>query len=156
MIIQDPCTHRYLMWFTHRMPQKLILPAPVRAVWDPAAKQHCWMFRLMAIILFQWNLVCENKYKISMSNTIFFAGVFFGALIFGFISDCVGRKKTLAICLYLQMPISLAIAFIPNYLGFVILRFLLGVWLQVFLHLITCLFICLPHARSQSLVYYIF
>ena len=93
--------------------------------------RHNFSALINTISVLQWNLVCDNKYKISMSNTIYFTGVFCGALIFGFISDCIGRKPTLAICLYLQMPISLAIAFIPNYLGFIILRFLLGVWLQV-------------------------
>lgn len=32
------------------------------------------------------------------------------------------------------MPISLTIAFVPNYTTFTILRFLLGVWLQVSLN----------------------
>jgi len=82
-------------------------------------------------LVFQFQLVCDNTYKISLSTTIFFLGVFAGAFVFGFISDQIGRKKTLALCLYVQIPVSFGIAFAPNWITFCVLRFILGVWLQV-------------------------
>ena len=75
--------------------------------------------------------MCDAKYKVPLSNTMFFLGVFCGAFIFGIISDHLGRKKTLAICLYSHIPISLSVAFMPEYISFTVLRFILGVWLQV-------------------------
>ncbi|XP_067931630.1 organic cation transporter protein-like isoform X2 [Watersipora subatra] len=89
----------------------------------------------------EWDLVCGDTYRVSLASTLFFCGVFVGALVFGFVADHLGRKKTLAICLYTQMPISLAIAFMPSYVPFTIMRFVLGIWLQgvssvAFLHCI--------------------
>lgn len=89
------------------------------------------MINLFLSISLQYNLVCDEKYKVPLSNTMFFLGVFCGAFIFGIISDHLGRKKTLAISLYLQVPISLAVAFMPEYISFTVLRFILGIWLQV-------------------------
>ncbi|XP_078339711.1 organic cation transporter protein-like isoform X3 [Crassostrea virginica] len=72
------------------------------------------------------NLVCDNKYKISLSKTIFFAGVFSGSFCFGMISDLIGRKKTLLIGVLFQLASTLALAWSQNYLMYVLLRFCTG------------------------------
>lgn len=110
----------------------------------------------MNLICFQWNLVCDEKFKIHLSSTMFFLGVFFGAFLFGFISDHLGRKITLAICLYTQMPISLAVAFMPDFISFTIMRFVLGVWLQVTIMFVTNIYKHVLHIKIsyKSCIYH--
>ena len=54
-----------------------------------------------------------------------------GGVIFGMISDRFGRKKVLLFTLYSHIMVAVAVAFIPNYTGFVILRFIIGFLMQV-------------------------
>lgn len=72
------------------------------------------------------NLVCDNKYRISLSKTIYFAGVLTGSFLFGMVSDLIGRKKTLFIGIVFELASTLALAWSYNYLTYVILRFCTG------------------------------
>ena len=54
-----------------------------------------------------------------------------GGVIFGMISDRYGRKKVLLFTMYAHIAVAVAVAFIPNYTGFVILRFVVGFLMQV-------------------------
>ncbi|XP_076081369.1 organic cation transporter protein-like [Mytilus galloprovincialis] len=72
------------------------------------------------------NLVCENKYKVSLSKTIFFAGILLGSIVFGVISDALGRKKTVLVSVLLMFSSGMSLAWSINYLMFVILRFCNG------------------------------
>ncbi|XP_061177531.1 organic cation transporter protein-like [Saccostrea echinata] len=72
------------------------------------------------------NLVCDDKYKISLSKTIFFAGVLTGSFVFGMISDRIGRRKTLLISILFELSSTLALAWSYNYVMYVILCFCSG------------------------------
>ncbi|XP_076081366.1 organic cation transporter protein-like [Mytilus galloprovincialis] len=72
------------------------------------------------------NLVCDNKYKISLSKTIFFGGVLVGSFMFGIISDTIGRRKTLLIATLFLFASGLTLAWSQSYTMFVILRFCTG------------------------------
>ena len=63
--------------------------------------------------------------------TIYFCGVMIGGVVFGIISDKYGRKKVLLFTMYAHIMVAVAVAFIPNYIGFVILRFVIGFLMQV-------------------------
>ena len=63
--------------------------------------------------------------------TIYFSGVMIGGIIFGMISDKYGRKKVLLFTMYAHILVGVAVSFIPNYAGFVILRFIIGFLMQV-------------------------
>ena len=63
--------------------------------------------------------------------TIYFAGVMIGGVIFGMISDRFGRRKVLLFTMYAHIIFGIAVAFIPNYTGFVTLRFIIGFLMQV-------------------------
>jgi len=54
------------------------------------------------------------------------SGVLLGAFIFGILSDAIGRKKTLLICIFLQGASGVACGFAPEYYSFVFLRLLVG------------------------------
>nr|KAG5690161.1 hypothetical protein BaRGS_013618 [Batillaria attramentaria] len=78
----------------------------------------------------QWDLVCDNKYLASLATTIYFSGVMVGGLLFGFLSDFVGRLPILLFTLYLPVAVGVGTAFAHSYVLFVTLRFIQGVLMQ--------------------------
>ncbi|XP_060072912.1 organic cation transporter protein-like [Ylistrum balloti] len=72
------------------------------------------------------DIVCEDKFKTSHAQTIFFGGVFVGAIGFGSLSDIIGRKKTLYISFWLLLGTTLGVAWAPDFVTFCVLRCLVG------------------------------
>ncbi|KAK3593126.1 hypothetical protein CHS0354_018254 [Potamilus streckersoni] len=72
------------------------------------------------------NLVCDDVYLQSLASMLFFAGVLVGAFFFGFLSDKIGRKKTLYVSFILMLISTVALTWAPNYAAFVSLRFFVG------------------------------
>ncbi|KAL3882128.1 hypothetical protein ACJMK2_028499 [Sinanodonta woodiana] len=79
-----------------------------------------------ATFVSQVNLVCDDIYLLSLANMLYFAGVFFGAFIFGFFSDRIGRKKTIYVSFILMLVSTVVLTWAPNYAAYVSLRFLVG------------------------------
>ncbi|XP_046374364.1 organic cation transporter protein-like [Haliotis rufescens] len=77
--------------------------------------------------LAQYNIVCANKGWRATSNSITFAGSLVGALFLGLLSDVIGRKKTFFLSIFFHCASSISIAFAPNMVGFIALRFINGV-----------------------------
>jgi len=74
----------------------------------------------------QWDLVCDKNYLVEMSQSVFNFGVMVGAIIFTSMADRLGRKPIHLTCQYSMFAVGLAIAFAPNYITFVVLRFVQG------------------------------
>ncbi len=49
-----------------------------------------------------------------------------GAIVFTSLADRLGRKPVHLGCQYAMIPLGVALAFAPNYVTFVVLRFILG------------------------------
>ncbi|XP_046583398.1 organic cation transporter protein-like [Haliotis rubra] len=77
--------------------------------------------------LAQFNIVCGNKGWRATSNSITFAGSLVGAIFLGLLSDLIGRKKTFFLSIFFHCASSISIAFAPNMVGFIALRFINGV-----------------------------
>ncbi|XP_072036910.1 organic cation transporter protein-like [Amphiura filiformis] len=77
-------------------------------------------------IISDFNLVCDESSFSNLAQSIFFAGVLCGDILFGAIADRVGRRHTLLVALVIQLTAGIATVFSPNYLTFVILRFLIA------------------------------
>ncbi len=75
--------------------------------------------------------MCDDAYKASLATTIYFCGVMVGGLVFGTLSDKFGRRPVLLFCLYSPCILGVLLFLIKNYIAFVILRFILGLVLQV-------------------------
>ena len=70
--------------------------------------------------------MCDNDYLAEMSQSVFNFGVMVGAIIFTSMSDKLGRKPIHLACSYCMLVLGVIIAFAPNYITFVVLRFFLG------------------------------
>ena len=56
-----------------------------------------------------WQLVCEREHLFSLGNNVYYGGLLFGALIAGLLADRLGRLPVLAICLYAQGTMAVAL-----------------------------------------------
>lgn len=73
-------------------------------------------------VLSEWNLVCDKEWLVSMSKSIFIAGYFFSAVIFGYLADRIGRKSVIIIANAISLIFSLACAFSTSFLMFAVCR----------------------------------
>ena len=83
------------------------------------------------ILILQWDLVCKRDYLPEMSNMVFNLGVMVGGMLFGFLSDKFGRKKSFISALLIQCVTGSVTALSPNLAVFTILRFIVGACEQV-------------------------
>ncbi|XP_048497865.1 organic cation/carnitine transporter 4-like [Beta vulgaris subsp. vulgaris] len=75
----------------------------------------------------EWGLVCGNKYKVGLVQSLFFFGCMIGAGIFGHLSDSsLGRKGSLMIVCLFNGILGCLTALSPNYSIYTLLRFLSG------------------------------
>ena len=47
---------------------------------------------MSCLLYFQWNLICDRRHLTAMTQAVFMAGLFVGAITFGSISDHFGGK----------------------------------------------------------------
>ena len=79
----------------------------------------------------QWDLVCDRAELVPLSQSILMVGTIVGALIFGHISDRIGRRPVLMISLFSQACLGFVMALSPNYWFFLVVRFFSGMFDQV-------------------------
>ncbi|XP_046856033.1 solute carrier family 22 member 8-like isoform X3 [Xenia sp. Carnegie-2017] len=80
--------------------------------------------------LSQFDLVCDDAYKVDLSTTIYFTGVTLGGIFFGVIADKFGRRPVIAFTLLAAGVLNVAIFIFRNYIAFAIFRFFLGLSMQ--------------------------
>ncbi|XP_041803923.1 solute carrier family 22 member 7-like [Chelmon rostratus] len=74
----------------------------------------------------EWDFVCDRKSLTNTTSTIFFCGVMFGAIAFGYLCDKYGRKSSLLVSYILAIVFGFSSAFANSYVVFAVLRFLTG------------------------------
>lgn len=79
----------------------------------------------------QFSLACDKKYLGLLSSSIYFFGLMAGAIVFGSLADRIGRRPVLLATVFGQIIFGVSVAFAPNYVIFVILRFMVGFFTEV-------------------------
>uniref|UniRef100_A0A8C2SXT1 Solute carrier family 22 member 2-like n=1 Tax=Coturnix japonica TaxID=93934 RepID=A0A8C2SXT1_COTJA len=77
-------------------------------------------------IVTEFNLVCEDSWKLDLFQSSVNAGFFIGSVNIGYIADRFGRKFCLLTTITASVVCGILQVFVPSYLWIVILRFLQG------------------------------
>ena len=75
--------------------------------------------------------MCNNGYLVELSQTVFMIGLAIGNIVITALADMFGRKKAHVGASVLAGILGIITAFVPNYIGFVCLRFLIGIMADV-------------------------
>jgi MFS family permease len=67
---------------------------------------------LVAILEKEWSL---SKSHIEFMGSVFYLGLFFGAIFAGFLSDTIGRRKTMIICTFIEVIVVMLTAFVLEF-----------------------------------------
>ena len=76
--------------------------------------------------VFQWNLVCDSRYIISLISSIQMVGLTMGAAIFGYLADWFGRKKCYFITVFLIMLGGIASGCTYSWIPYAVTRYIVG------------------------------
>lgn len=82
--------------------------------------------RYKSSTVMEWDMVCGNTWLRATADALFMCGVLLGSIIFGQMSDKIGRKPVFFMSLVLQVIFGVITGFAPNYIVFVISRMLIG------------------------------
>ncbi|KAM3596010.1 uncharacterized protein V6R79_006822 [Siganus canaliculatus] len=74
----------------------------------------------------EWDLVCDRAGLNSLGSSIYMFGLLVGSVVLGAMADRYGRRFVLLLSIALQTVFGVAVAFAPNFLVYVILRFIVG------------------------------
>ncbi|XP_060789370.1 solute carrier family 22 member 15 isoform X2 [Neoarius graeffei] len=77
-------------------------------------------------IVTEWYLVKQDAYKVGLAGSLFFVGVLVGNVLFGPLSDKIGRKPVFLISLFLEILFAYSSALAPSYELFALSRLMVG------------------------------
>ncbi|XP_038218570.1 beta-alanine transporter-like [Zerene cesonia] len=98
---------------------------------EPKPCRHGWTFSselYKRTLVTEYLLVCDKDWLPRTSNSLFWVGSIFGNLFFGWMSDRYGRRPTILLMIFLEVPISIATSFSGNYWIYSGLRILCGLF----------------------------
>lgn len=93
---------------------------------------HCddgWIYdssNYESTTLTEWDLVCDKAWLKATSDAALMIGVMLGSIIFGDLSDRVGRKPIFFLSLVLQVLFGILVSMSPNYYSFIFSRMIVG------------------------------
>ncbi|XP_069811058.1 solute carrier family 22 member 2-like [Dendropsophus ebraccatus] len=107
-------------------------------------------------IVTEFNLVCEDAWKLDLFQSFVNLGFFLGSVFIGYMSDRFGRKPCLLLSLFISAVFGVLVAFAPSYPWLVTFRFVQGLvskgtWLSAYV--LVAEFVGLDHRRTVGIVY---
>uniref|UniRef100_A0A665VQQ0 Major facilitator superfamily (MFS) profile domain-containing protein n=2 Tax=Echeneis naucrates TaxID=173247 RepID=A0A665VQQ0_ECHNA len=88
--------------------------------------QHVTFTEDIDSIVTEWFLIKQQAYKVSLAGSLFFAGLLIGNIVFGPLSDKIGRKPVYLTGLFFEVVFGYVSALAPNYEVFALSRLLVG------------------------------
>ncbi|CAH2002276.1 unnamed protein product [Acanthoscelides obtectus] len=76
----------------------------------------------------EWEFVCDQRWMGAVAQSAYMFGVFTGAVWLGNLADKVGRKPVFCWSAVLQVILGVGVAFTPEYISFLIIRYLYGIF----------------------------
>lgn len=77
-------------------------------------------------LMSEWDLICDRAWMGPMVMSLQMAGVMVGSIILGSLADRIGRRRTLSLAFTTLILVNLAGAYAPNFITYVIMRFMCG------------------------------
>ncbi|XP_006901544.1 PREDICTED: solute carrier family 22 member 11 [Elephantulus edwardii] len=115
--------------FRHPQWQLLDLNATATS-WSEADTEPCvdgWVYnttRFTSTIVSQWDLVCHHQYLKPLAQSIFMAGLLLGSIMWGVLSDRIGRRRVLVWGILLMAVTGSSTVLAWNLFVYCALRFL--------------------------------
>ncbi|CAD7005956.1 unnamed protein product [Ceratitis capitata] len=125
----DQCNRFVTNYTANQLPTNESLGLCYAHNFDNNKRQRCtdndFVFRDKEVTISnEFNIYCENEWKLAMVGTIGNLGQFVGIPLGGFISDRYGRRTALAYGGFFSAFLGLLRSFSPSYISFVIFEFL--------------------------------
>uniref|UniRef100_A0A1A7YZU5 Solute carrier family 22, member 15 n=1 Tax=Iconisemion striatum TaxID=60296 RepID=A0A1A7YZU5_9TELE len=89
-------------------------------------QQHISFTEDVNTIVTEWFLIKQQAYKVSLAGSLFFTGLLVGNVIFGPLSDKIGRRPVYLTGLFFEVIFGYLTAFAPSYEVFAASRLLVG------------------------------
>jgi len=80
-------------------------------------------FAMNQTFVTEFGLICDEQYKVGLHGSIYMFGIMFSSYPAGWLSDTMGRKKTLAITCAFYAVFLLIGAWMPGYISYTVTRF---------------------------------
>uniref|UniRef100_A0A4W6BYV6 Solute carrier family 22 member 15 n=1 Tax=Lates calcarifer TaxID=8187 RepID=A0A4W6BYV6_LATCA len=88
--------------------------------------QHVTFTEDIDSIVTEWFLIKQQAYKVSLAGSLFFAGLLVGNVVFGPLSDKIGRRPVYLTGLFFEVVFGYVTALAPSYEVFAVSRLLVG------------------------------
>ncbi|XP_071957178.1 organic cation transporter protein-like [Antedon mediterranea] len=90
-------------------------------------------------IVSEFDLVCDDGYKVSLAASSFLFGFFFGSIIFGTVCDYFGRKRGILLAFFLRTLAGITLSFAKTYWFYFVIRVIhgcvnIGVYISLFVY----------------------
>ncbi|XP_063780891.1 solute carrier family 22 member 13-like [Pseudophryne corroboree] len=92
--------------------------------------QNGWVYdtsQQKLTLVTEFNLVCNRKEQIDISQSIFMLGLLIGSIIFGPLGDRIGRRPVILISMLLMFVFGVGAAFVTEFYVFTVLRCVVGI-----------------------------